>query len=174
MPVPRECDSSCIDSFWHQTTAMPITPYTGRCGWGQPQHIQVLLQPTQALFSHNIKSSSTASASPPCCCYGRKRFKTFNFPSLVQVFARCFNGCCLACPVEMWKICYKWLGAPLLLMGCSNLVLEQGVSSLNLLTYQMTRFETLEVLEARRKITRELTYLYHAANVVSPPRLLPR
>jgi len=57
--------------------------------------------------------------------------------------------------------------------GCSNLVLEQGVSSLNLLTWQMTRFETLEVLEARRKITRELTCLYHAANVVSPPRLLP-
>jgi hypothetical protein len=93
--------------------------------------------------------------------------------SCVGICTCCFNGCCLACPVEMSKISYKWLGAPLLLTGCSSLVLEQGVSSLNLLTYQMTRFETLEVLEARRKITRELTCLYHAANVVSPPRLLP-
>lgn len=79
--------------------------------------------------------------------------------SCVGICTCCFNGCCLACPVEMWKICYKWLGAPLLLMGRSNLVLEQGVSSLNLLTYQMTRFETLEVLEARRKITRAYLFI---------------
>ena len=35
--------------------------------------------------------------------------------SCVGICTCCFNGCCLACPVEMWKICYKWLGAPLLL-----------------------------------------------------------
>jgi hypothetical protein len=139
---------------------MPNTQMSGRCGWDNLSTSKYSYSPPK--FSSPTASNLAALLQHhhPAVAMVEKDSRLFQLSkSCVGICTCCFNGCCLACPVEMWKICYKWLGAPLLLMGRSNLVLEQGVSSLNLLTYQMTRFETLEVLEARRKITRAYLFI---------------